>query len=79
MIPHVKSDRERDEQPEDDVDRVVKGQEETDRSEPSKIEVERDQEISEERIEQELESDSGDKREPPKSVRVEGDRNERKK
>jgi hypothetical protein len=75
MIPHVASDRARDEQPEDEVDRVMKGEEETDRSEPSKIEGERSEDVSSERIEQELEPESGEKREPPKSVQVEGEKN----
>ncbi|MFP4377535.1 MAG: App1 family protein [Spirochaetales bacterium] len=78
MIPHVESDRERDEQPEDDVDRVMKGKQETDKSEPSKIEGKRSEDVSEERIEQELESDSGQKNEPPKSVHVEGDERKQK-
>jgi phosphatidate phosphatase APP1 len=71
MIPHVRSDRERDEQPEDEVDRAMKGEQETDKTEARTIEGEHGEDISSDEIKEELQSDGKDKRKPPKSVRVE--------
>ena len=71
-LADIKNDRRRDEEPADEMDRALDGEQRTDHSAPTKIEAQRAEDVSSQQIKQELDPESGDKTEPPKSVEVEG-------